>query len=148
MKNLEVYSCRVKYNETSRQVIFTMLTRNILVLLCACVQGELGAAGCSVVVMTFGGKNGAVRWRQETECPFPYYRDVKRGLYTFLGLKRYSIYIVWLGCDSVDPQCETNMLYTDTCMHNFLIIPLKNNTKCFPRPLFSNYHYILHSVPH
>ncbi|KAK4319943.1 hypothetical protein Pmani_009145 [Petrolisthes manimaculis] len=57
-------------------------------------QSELGSAGCSVVVVTFGEERGAVRWQQETKCPFQYYRDQTRSLYTFLGLRR-SVKAVW-----------------------------------------------------
>lgn len=57
-------------------------------------QTELAAAGCHVVVITFGDMSGAERWLDETKCPFPYYSEPSRSLYQLLGLKR-SIKNVW-----------------------------------------------------
>ncbi|XP_042218984.1 uncharacterized protein LOC121864128 isoform X1 [Homarus americanus] len=58
------------------------------------IESELAAAGCHVVVVTFGVMSGAERWRLETACPFPYYTDPSHALYQLLGLKR-SVASVW-----------------------------------------------------
>ncbi|XP_064083612.1 uncharacterized protein LOC135199463 isoform X3 [Macrobrachium nipponense] len=58
------------------------------------VEEELSAAGCQVVVVTFGDVVGAERWLLETNCPFPYFTNPSRALYKALGLRR-SIDLVW-----------------------------------------------------
>lgn len=57
-------------------------------------QGELAAAGCNVVVLTFGEMSGARRWLEETHCLFPYFTEPTLSMYQKLGLKR-SIVSVW-----------------------------------------------------
>jgi len=57
-------------------------------------QTEFAQLGCSVLVVSFGGREGAHRWLADTGCPFPLLLDPARELYTQLGLAR-SISKVW-----------------------------------------------------
>ncbi|KAL8601545.1 hypothetical protein ACOMHN_003811 [Nucella lapillus] len=63
-----------------------------------CFQDEysddFSALGCRPVIVSFGVREGAQRWLEETECPFPMMLDVKRQIYHMFGLTR-SVYKVW-----------------------------------------------------
>lgn len=44
--------------------------------------------GGGVVVVSFGVKEGAQKWKEDTKCPFPMYLDTDRNLYRAFGLNR------------------------------------------------------------
>jgi len=46
------------------------------------------------VVVSFGLKDGAQRWLEDTKCPFPMVLDTDRQIYHAFGLKR-SVLKVW-----------------------------------------------------
>lgn len=49
---------------------------------------------CQVVIISFGIRQGALRWKSDTSCPFPLYLDQERLLYSRFGMKR-SVAKVW-----------------------------------------------------
>ncbi|KAF2355907.1 Peroxiredoxin-like FAM213/AAED1 [Trinorchestia longiramus] len=51
-------------------------------------QDSLSEAGVQVVVVTFGGHEGALQWQQQTGCPFVYCRNPDLSLYQALALRR------------------------------------------------------------
>lgn len=51
-------------------------------------QNELVALRCQVVIICFGERKGALRWKEDTSCPFPIYLDPGRNMYRQLGMKR------------------------------------------------------------
>ncbi|XP_043217155.1 uncharacterized protein LOC122379213 [Amphibalanus amphitrite] len=55
---------------------------------------EFGRLRCSVLVVSFGAREGALRWLADTGCEFPLLLDPERQLYRALGLAR-SIAKVW-----------------------------------------------------
>lgn len=48
---------------------------------------EFDKAGAQVVVVSFGSRDAAAQWRQETSCQYPILIDHKRQLYNFFGMK-------------------------------------------------------------
>lgn len=40
------------------------------------------------MVVSFGARDGAVLWKQQTGCTFPFLLDPSRQLYALLGMKR------------------------------------------------------------
>jgi len=55
---------------------------------------ELAGLGVSVLVVSFGQREGARRWAEETKCPFPVLLDPHRKIYQAFGLYR-SVFKVW-----------------------------------------------------
>jgi alkyl hydroperoxide reductase subunit AhpC len=53
-------------------------------------QDELTKLGCQVVVVSFGQREGAVRWKskEEANCPFPVYLDRERKSYSRFNMRR------------------------------------------------------------
>ncbi|KAL3873170.1 hypothetical protein ACJMK2_036318 [Sinanodonta woodiana] len=47
-----------------------------------------------VIIISFGLREGALKWMQETQCPFDMLLDAGRKVYHAFGLKR-SVYKVW-----------------------------------------------------
>ena len=56
-----------------------------------CSQAEFDRLGCSVLVVSFGGREGALRWLADTGCQFPLLLDPERRLYKAMGLGNGSI---------------------------------------------------------
>lgn len=57
-------------------------------------QDEISAAKGKIIVITFGLREGALRWLDDMKCPFPFLMDHSRKLYHYFGLKR-SVLKVW-----------------------------------------------------
>lgn len=57
-------------------------------------QEEIASAGGLVVVVSFGLQEGALRWLQDTGCPFTMLLDSDRKIYHSFGLQR-SVLKVW-----------------------------------------------------
>jgi len=54
----------------------------------AAVKDKLTALGCQVVILSFGVREGAERWKTDTQCPFPVYLDQGRSAYHSYGMLR------------------------------------------------------------
>lgn len=52
------------------------------------VKDELSDESCAVVVVTFGDRDGALKWQEETGCTYPLVMDPERNIYKLLGLTR------------------------------------------------------------
>ncbi|KAK3094020.1 hypothetical protein FSP39_023027 [Pinctada imbricata] len=48
----------------------------------------------SIMIVSFGVREGALRWLEDTKCQYPMLLDHKRQLYNLFGLKR-SVYKTW-----------------------------------------------------
>lgn len=48
----------------------------------------MAALGCKVIIVSFGEREGALRWKNDTNCPFNIYLDQDRKLYFALGMHR------------------------------------------------------------
>lgn len=57
-------------------------------------QDEISTANGKVIVITFGLREGALRWIDDMKTSFPLLMDQHRKLYHFFGLKR-SVVKVW-----------------------------------------------------
>lgn len=57
-------------------------------------EEDIKALGGKVVLISFGVREGALRWLEETKCPFPMLLDSKRKIYAEFGLGR-SVAKVW-----------------------------------------------------
>lgn len=49
---------------------------------------DLHDQSCTVLIVTFGNKEGARRWISETKCSYPVVIDEERNFYKLLGLNR------------------------------------------------------------
>lgn len=54
----------------------------------------MNSQGATVVVISFGCKEGAEKWLEETKCKYSMLLDPERKVYSFFGLKK-SVYKVW-----------------------------------------------------
>jgi len=48
----------------------------------------LESLGCRVVIVSFGLRKGAERWKEETNCPFPVFLDEERKSFGYFGMQR------------------------------------------------------------
>ena len=46
-----------------------------------------------MLVVSFGGREGALRWLAETGCEFPLLLDPERSLYKFFGLPKSLVQV-------------------------------------------------------
>lgn len=54
-------------------------------------QEEITSTNGKVMVITFGLREGALRWLDDMKCTFPFLIDQHRKLYHFFGLKRSTL---------------------------------------------------------
>lgn len=57
-------------------------------------QEELVEAGAKILIVSFGERSGALKWIEQTDCPFEMVLDSRRKIYHAFGLTR-SVYKVW-----------------------------------------------------
>lgn len=55
------------------------------------VKEDLLDQSCGVIVVTFGGEEGAKKWMSDTGCTYPLVIDSNRDIYKLLGLGNTSV---------------------------------------------------------
>jgi len=84
----------------------------------AALEDKLKVLGCQVVIISFGHKEGALSWKNDTACTFPIFLDPTRSLYTHFQMKR-SLAKVWS---------------RDTCVYYVEQFVLRSKEKVKPYP--------------
>lgn len=55
---------------------------------------QLINAGVKILIVSFGEQAGAIKWLEQTQCPFDMVLDGERKIYQAFGLSK-SVYKVW-----------------------------------------------------
>jgi len=50
------------------------------------IKAEFDKAGAQIVVVSFGSRDAAIQWRQDTSCPYPILLDAKRQVRQFSSI--------------------------------------------------------------